>query len=84
MANLGERWPFREPLLILYHVGLMVEIAAGLGAATWAFNRWVSPAWSPTLEAIDGFVFCALVIVIGSKLLWEVIRRDGLNILVAA
>lgn len=84
MANWEERWPFREPLLILYHVGLIVEIAAGLGIATWAFNRWVSPAWSATLEEIDGFVFCALVLVIGVKLIWEVSHRNGFNILVTA
>jgi hypothetical protein len=82
MAGWWEQWPFRAPVLIGYHVALMIEIALGLALATVAFNYFVDPKWSSVLLLIDGFVFGGAVIILGIKLLWALAHENGFHVFV--
>jgi hypothetical protein len=71
-------WPIAEIRLIFRHLVIIIAIAGGLFVATKLFST-LAPQWADIADFLDGWLTIGILVVAGIKLIWGLIREDGLH-----
>ncbi len=71
-------WPIAEVRLIFRHLVITIVVAGALYAATQVFS-WFAPQWADIADSIDGWLTMGILAIMGLKLIWALVREDGIH-----
>jgi len=74
-----ERWlPVAEARLIFRHLVITILLAGALYIAATVFG-YFAPDWADMADYIDGWLTMGILVLMGMKLVWALIREDGIH-----